>query len=123
MIDRGIRTLPAEVEIEEEGENASWLKVVLTEGRQNQIKLMFARVGHPVQRIRRTAIGPLRLGRMKVGDLRPLTPAELDALRRALDSAEARSTRPPGRGGPPPARPGRRPGPPRGPRSAGKRIT
>ena len=123
VIERGIRTLPAEVEIEEEGENASWLKVVLTEGRQNQIKLMFARVGHPVQRIRRTAIGPLRLGRMKVGDLRPLSPAELDARRRALETAEARSARPAGRGGPPPARPGRRPGPPRGPRSARKRIT
>jgi pseudouridine synthase len=123
VIERGIRTLPAEVEIDEEGDNASWLKVVLTEGRQNQIKLMFARVGHPVQRIRRTAIGPLRLGRMKVGDLRPLTPAELDALRRALDASEARSAGPPGRGGPPAARPGRRPGPARGPRSARKRIT
>jgi pseudouridine synthase len=123
VIDRGIRTLPAEVEIDEEGDNASWLKVVLTEGRQNQIKLMFARVGHPVQRIRRTAIGPLRLGRMKVGDLRPLTPAELDALRRALDASEARPAGPPGRGGPPAARPRRRPGPARGPRSARKRIT
>jgi pseudouridine synthase len=123
VIDRGIRTLPAEVEVEEEGENASWLKVVLTEGRQNQIKLMFARVGHPVQRIRRMAIGPLRLGRMKVGDLRPLTPAELDALRRALDASETRSAVPSGRGGPPAGRSGRRPGPARGPRSARKRIT
>jgi len=123
VIDRGIRTLPAEVEVEEEGENASWLKVVLTEGRQNQIKLMFARVGHPVQRIRRMAIGPLRLGRMKVGDLRPLTPAELDALRRALDASETRSAVPSGRGGPPASRAGRRPGPARGPRSARKRIT
>ena len=119
VIDRGIRTLPAEVEVEEEGENASWLKVVLTEGRQNQIKLMFARVGHPVQRIRRMAIGPLRLGRMKVGDLRPLTPAELDALRRALDASETRSAVPSGRGAPPAGRPG----PARGPRSARKRIT
>ena len=123
VIDRGIRTLPAEVEVEEEGENASWLKVVLTEGRQNQIKLMFARVGHPVQRIRRTAIGPLRLGRMKVGDLRPLTPAELDALRRALDASETRSAVPWGWGGPRASRAGRRPGPARGPRSARKRIT
>jgi pseudouridine synthase len=123
VIERGIRTLPAEVEIDEEGDNASWLKVVLTEGRQNQIKLMFARVGHPVQRIRRTAIGPLRLGRMKVGDLRALTPAELDALRRALDASETRSAGPPGRGGLPAARPSRRPGSARGPRSARKRIT
>lgn len=123
VIDRGVRTLPAEVQVEEAGDNASWLRVVLTEGRQNQIKLMFARVGHPVQRIRRTAIGPLRLGRMKVGELRPLAAPELDALRRALDAAEARTAVPGGRTGDPGARSGRRGGPPRGPRSAGKRIT
>jgi pseudouridine synthase len=123
VIERGIRTLPAEVRVEEPGDNATWLTVVLTEGRQNQIKLMFARVGHPVQRIRRTAIGPLRLGRMRVGELRPMAPAELDALRRALDGAEGRADRPRGRGGPPAARGRRRPGPPRGPRTAGKRIT
>ncbi len=127
VIDRGVRTLPAEVELEEEGDNASWLKVVLTEGRQNQIKLMFARVGHPVQRIRRTAIGPLRLGRMKVGELRVLTAGELEALRRALDAAESRPVGGRGRGGVPsrPDRPpsGRRPGPARGPGTARKRTT
>ncbi len=123
VIARGIRTLPAEVRVEETAENASWLEVVLTEGRQNQIKLMFARVGHPVQRIRRTAIGPLRLGRMRVGELRPLLPREVEALRRALGGPGQGS----GRSRPrvPPARP---PGGPLRParqsrRTAGKRIT
>ncbi|MCU0223050.1 MAG: rRNA pseudouridine synthase [Acidobacteria bacterium] len=123
VIERGIRTLPAEVRVDEPGDNTTWLTIVLTEGRQNQIKLMFARVGHPVQRLRRTAIGPLRLGRMRVGELRPMAPPELDALRRALDGAERRADRPRGRGGPPAAGERRRPGPTRGPRTAGKRIT
>lgn len=121
VIERGVRTLPAEVRIEEAAENASWLAVVLTEGRQNQIKLMFARVGHPVQRIRRTAIGPLRLGRMRVGEIRPLLPREVDALRRALaggggegGTRRERADRPP-TGPRRPIRPGRR--------SAGKRTT
>lgn len=82
-IEPGLRTLPAEVEILETNENASKIRVVLVEGRQNQIKKMFERVGHPVRRIRRTALGPLRLGRMKAGEVRPLTPREIQALRRA----------------------------------------
>lgn len=82
-IEPGLRTLPAEVELLETGENNSHLRVVLVEGRQNQIKKMFERVGHPVRRIRRTALGPLRLGRMKVGEIRELTPREIAQLRRA----------------------------------------
>ncbi|MBP7148025.1 MAG: rRNA pseudouridine synthase [Acidobacteria bacterium] len=83
-IEPGVRTLPAEVSLETTGDNASWLRVVLVEGRQHQIKKMFERVGHPVRRIRRMAVGPLRLGRLKVGDVRPLTEVELLALRRAV---------------------------------------
>ncbi|MCU0229769.1 MAG: rRNA pseudouridine synthase [Acidobacteria bacterium] len=127
VIERGVRTLPAQVRVDEPGDNASWLTVVLTEGRQNQIKLMFARVGHPVQRIRRTAIGPLRLGKMRVGELRAMTAAELEALRGALDLAESRSPGREGRGRPPALPPGARPvrqrPPGRGPRTARKRIT
>lgn len=88
-IEPGIRTLPAEVVVEETSEESTWLRVTLVEGRQNQIKRMFERVGHPVRRIRRLAIGPLRLGRMRVGDVRPMTPAEQDKLRRALAGAPA----------------------------------
>ena len=88
-IEPGIRTLPAEVVVEETSEESTWLRVTLVEGRQNQIKRMFERVGHPVRRIRRLAIGPLRLGRMRVGDVRPMTQAEQDKLRRALAGAPA----------------------------------
>ncbi len=81
-IDRGPRTLPAEVQIEKEGQNASWVQVTLVEGRQNQIKKMFEGVGHPVRRLRRMAIGPLRLGKLKVGQVRRLTEKELELLRK-----------------------------------------
>lgn len=87
MIEPGIRTLPARVEIESADEDCSWLSVALTEGRQNQIKRMFELVGHPVRRIRRLAIGPLRLGRMKVGDVREMTERDVIKLRRALTAA------------------------------------
>lgn len=88
MIERGVRTLPAEVVVEQVGDENAWLRVILQEGRQNQIKRMFELVGHPVRRIRRLAIGPLKLGRMRVGEVRPMTLEELDKLRRALERAE-----------------------------------
>ncbi|RMG43270.1 MAG: rRNA pseudouridine synthase [Acidobacteria bacterium] len=84
VIAPAVRTLPAEVEEEGTTASATWLRVTLVEGRQGQIKRMFERVGHPVQRLRRVAIGPLRLGRMKVGEVRPLREREIRALRRAV---------------------------------------
>jgi 23S rRNA pseudouridine2605 synthase len=84
MIDRGIRTLPAQVIIEQQRENATWLRVTLVEGRQHQIKKMFARIGHPVRHIRRIAIGPLRLKQLQVGEIRPLTNTELVRLKKTL---------------------------------------
>ena len=84
VIEREVRTLPAEVTVEKAGTNATWLRVTLVEGRQNQIKRMFARVGHPVRKIRRIALGPLRLGKMRIGEVRPLSPAEVRRLREAV---------------------------------------
>jgi 16S rRNA U516 pseudouridylate synthase RsuA-like enzyme len=40
-------------------------------------------VGHRLQSLRRTAYGPLKLGRLKVGGWRVLGEAEVEALRRA----------------------------------------
>jgi 23S rRNA pseudouridine2605 synthase len=53
---------------------------VLHEGRNRIVRRMFEAVGHPVNRLTRTAIGPVRLGRLKVGELRELTRDELGAL-------------------------------------------
>jgi len=45
---------------------------------------MLHAVGHKVQSLRRTAFGPLKLGRLKVGDWRVLGEAEIEALHRAV---------------------------------------
>jgi 16S rRNA U516 pseudouridylate synthase RsuA-like enzyme len=45
---------------------------------------MLHAVGHKVESLRRTGFGPLKLGRLKVGDWRILGAAELEALRRAV---------------------------------------
>jgi 23S rRNA pseudouridine2605 synthase len=59
------------------------LTVVISEGRNRQVRRMLQAVGHRVVALRRTGFGPLRLGRLRVGGWRVLTGAEVTALRRA----------------------------------------
>ncbi|UCF30197.1 MAG: rRNA pseudouridine synthase [bacterium] len=79
------RTLPAEVKVlaVDPDRNTSRVRIVLREGRRNQIKRMGTAVGHPVLEIMRTAIGPLQAGRrMKAGTFRRLSPKEIENLKR-----------------------------------------
>ncbi|HVR29817.1 MAG TPA: pseudouridine synthase [Thermoanaerobaculia bacterium] len=59
----------------------SWWVVRLAEGRTRQIRDMFQRIGHPVQKLRRIAIGPVRDPRLPVGAVRELTEDEVRRLR------------------------------------------
>jgi pseudouridine synthase len=76
----GRRTLPAPVTRISSQQN-TWLEVVLFEGRRNQIRRVFERLGHPVLKLRRTAIGPIADRVLKPGEYRPLTPAEVTRLK------------------------------------------
>ena len=60
----------------------TWIELILTEGRNRQVRRMTAAVGHPTLRLIRTAIGDVQLGDLAVGAWRDLTPAELRRLRR-----------------------------------------
>lgn len=60
--------------------NRVMLELVLHEGRKHIVRRLLAEVGHPVQRLVRTAIGPVRLGDQRAGKLRALTSQELAAL-------------------------------------------
>ncbi|MEA2452712.1 MAG: rRNA synthase [Actinomycetota bacterium] len=59
------------------------LELVLTEGRNREIRRMLDALGFTVVGLVRVAIGPLRLGRLKAGTYRKLVPAEVMALYRA----------------------------------------
>lgn len=73
------------------GGGNTWWTVELSEGRTRQIREMFARIGHPVTKLRRVAIGPVADPRLAPGEVRELTERELEALRRATDPERPRS--------------------------------
>ncbi len=62
---------------------STFLEMVLAEGRNRQIRRMLARVGHKVMKLTRLAVGPIRLGKLKPGAWRPLSPEEIQALYKA----------------------------------------
>jgi 23S rRNA pseudouridine2605 synthase len=61
------------------------VEVVIHEGRKHIVRRLFEEVGHPVNRLIRTAIGPIRLGDLKPGRTRRLTNAEVAALFKAVE--------------------------------------
>jgi 23S rRNA pseudouridine2605 synthase len=71
--------------VQTSGERAI-VEVVLHEGRNHIVRRLLAAVGHPVERLVRTAIGPVRLGGQRAGSIRELTRAELGDLHRLVDS-------------------------------------
>ena len=76
----GRRLKPCGVELAEKGENP-WLKVTLVEGKNQQIRRMFAAVGHPVSKLRRIQFGPLTDPALKPGEWRFCSAQELAALK------------------------------------------
>ena len=59
------------------------LVITLTEGRNRQVRRMFASIGHPVRKLTRTRMGPIKLGDLRPGHWRDLTDREVRLLRAA----------------------------------------
>ena len=60
------------------------VRVVMTEGRKREVRRMCEQVGHPVEKLGRVALGPLKLGKLPPGEHRVLSDREVVALRRAV---------------------------------------
>ena len=63
------------------------VRLVIHEGRNRQVRRMCDAVGHPVQRLVRVRIGPIRDQHLAPGSWRALEPAEIRALERAASGA------------------------------------
>lgn len=79
----GKRTAPAGLKLIQSA-TSPWYEVQLTEGRQNQIRLMFKHFGRLVEKLRRVKVGFLELRPLKPGEFRHLTPGEVARFRKLL---------------------------------------
>ena len=82
---RGVRlsdgpTAPAEVTVERRLDRKTRLRITVREGRNRLVRRMCEAIGTPVDRLSREAIGSLRLGRLRAGEIRELTDVEVLAL-------------------------------------------
>ena len=74
---------PLSVRRREDRGKYTWLDVVLTEGKNREVRRMVEAVGFKVLKLVRTRIGPLTMEGLQVGKWRELTSAEVSVLRRA----------------------------------------
>lgn len=92
VVIEGRKTLPAQARLAPEADKwpprnppirerkhipTTWIQLVLTEGRNRQVRRMTAAVGHPTLRLIRIAIGPFELGDLQLGQSRELSSTEV----------------------------------------------
>jgi 23S rRNA pseudouridine2605 synthase len=64
-----------------QGEKNSWIRVVVTEGRNRLVKRIFSAIGYSVLKLKRVGFGPIQLGNLPIGQFRYLTPEEITELK------------------------------------------
>ena len=82
VILEGVKTLPCTVSRREDsvdGDKECW-SIVISEGRNRQVRKMFELLGYNVKRLMRVRIGSVVLGDLKIGEVRELTRKEVDGL-------------------------------------------
>ena len=77
----GRRTAPADVALIGQKSGHGTIRITLREGRNRQVRKMCDAIGHPVDRLRRVAFGPIRDPKLKPGQWRELTGDEVRKLR------------------------------------------
>lgn len=87
VLDAGEQLQAEAISVLRTGQKHSWLHVILTEGKNRQIRRMLASLQVDVLRLIRVQLGPLELGTLAKGRWRELTAEELDQLSRDGDKA------------------------------------
>ncbi len=94
-------TAPAQVLVLEKQPGRAVVQITIGEGKNRQVRRMCEALGLEIARLRRTAVGPVKLGMLPPGKWRELTPAEVGALRNAskvIEQPQASEAAPKGTG-------------------------
>jgi 23S rRNA pseudouridine2605 synthase len=87
----GRRTEPAQLQVvADRNADRATVRITIHEGRNRQVRRMFDAIGHPVDQLRRVAIGPIRDTRLKIGEWRDLNATEVSALKKAAQTVVPR---------------------------------
>jgi len=86
---KGIRledgmTAPAAVRVVERLKKNVWIEIEIHEGRNRQVRRMFDALGYFVEKLIRVRVGPISLGALAPGSIRPLSVREINALKRSV---------------------------------------
>jgi 23S rRNA pseudouridine2605 synthase len=81
-------TAPADIKVISRSKDETFLSITLREGRKRQIRRIAASFEHPVRKLVRTAIGPLKLGNLTPGEWRYLNDDEIQQLQNSVDTLE-----------------------------------
>ena len=117
---------PLTAKIEQVDEAETLLRLVMLDGKIRQIRRLFGTLRHAILVLHRVRIGPVSLGELAPGEVRPLTVGEIETIRRGRPKVRRVAPRrksagaaPGGRGGRVPAAHGVGTGPGRGGRKGG----
>ena len=72
-------------------EKNSWIRIMVTEGRNHLVKRMLFAIGHSVLKLKRIEFGPLRLGTLSPGQFRYVTSEELSRLKKYAEDLRRKS--------------------------------
>ncbi|AMV25965.1 Ribosomal large subunit pseudouridine synthase B [Gemmata sp. SH-PL17] len=72
--------------------NGTWLRVILTEGKNREIRRMLAKLDHKVMRLKRVAIGPVKLDKLPKGKARRISEDELKELKLFVTKSQEKIT-------------------------------
>jgi 23S rRNA pseudouridine2605 synthase len=82
VLENGHHTQPVFVRIDKLHGKGAWLKVVMKEGRKRQIRETALQLGLPIVKLIRVRIGSLKIGGLRPGHYRELSPAEVQQLKK-----------------------------------------
>jgi 23S rRNA pseudouridine2605 synthase len=93
ILRKGIRledgmTAPARVRVIEKLRKNAWVEIEVREGKKREVRRMFEALNYYVEKLIRVKVGPIELGALPVGELRPLYQSEVMALKIAVGLAK-----------------------------------